>query len=128
MLTKKSFGNLLANDIILNDSYITTQHIKNDLSIYTEKQLNRIKCKIGNIYVDDNQKKSVDINYSYTDYNSNRSTPCAGYFHQCAVLVLKSQESNASISVKMNASFFKDKKLGNNYTLEANPITLEIRS
>lgn len=125
---KNSYGNSLVNDIVINEDYSDTQHIKNDLSIYTQKQLNRIKCKTEKIYVNSSQKKVVDISYNYSDYNSNRSTPCAGYFHQCAVLVLKSDKSTASISVTMNASFFKDKKLGNNYTKEANPITLEVRA
>ncbi len=125
-ISKNSYGNEINRDIILNENYINTQHITNDLSIYTQKQLNRVKCESSIIYADSSQKRSVDIKYQYSGYSDDRSTPCAGYFHQCAMLVLKSKDSNASVKVTMNASFFKDKKLGDNYTLEANPIELEV--
>lgn len=118
------YGNVNNQNITLNRLAPATSHISFSTSNYSQKQLKRVNHSNNAITVDDKQKRKLVIDYVYSGYSDNRSLPCAGTFNQNVALIFESSVENASVTVGMKATFFKDKKLGNNYTKTSDKISL----
>lgn len=127
-----SYGDTNNEDIVLNNSNTSekTQHVVtlpnqyNVNSIYNSSVLGRVSHTNNSISLDEFQKRKLVISYTYDGYNNNRTLPCAGIFHQCVALIFTSNKNFASVTVNMNATFFKDKKLLSNYTYKSENVSI----
>lgn len=121
------YGNQEDQSISFNKNASTTSVLRYNSGPFTQTQLNRVTHSNQKLGLGENQYRRADIKYSFSGYSSDRTLPCAGTFHQCTAIILKSSLPTAEVTVTMSASFFKDKKYGSNNTEESQIHTLTRR-